>query len=738
MNPPLPTSLPIAETLWFLLVLTAFWWPAWRLHQAWSDAEETTESKLTLSFVTAFGVFSATTGPLLLLHASTTTALFVVATVWLLFLSLAEFLARRRGRLASLSPPTASTDHAPANQSLSFGGRPTWILMALTAVSAIVYARDILPRRYGLLALIGCFGLNALLALRQWRLGFTGVTPEAASTPTVPAPPSLDRRLLQLLGISLFAACLITPFFHLRADADDNLYLSEALLLQDSEAMGATAPTHRGENLPSNPMYGWQSFELWSAMLARLSGLHPLIVMRTLFAPLLLLLTLGVYRSLFRRILPAHLLPLATVLVLGYFLFGMSSQWTPNNYLLPRPQQGKTWLMHLGIAATVLHALRFLERPRLGNWFLLLATSFACLGWAPTSIVLLPVLIATLGLAFLLQKRDFASLRPILQLGVCALPPLLFGLYLFAQQDALRLEVTLDWAENSPWTGLFFYQFLQGHSQGGGLELFLLTATPLLCLGMQTAQRLAYPVLFFLALGLVALNPLLFGVVHDYVGDTGYLRFFWLLPLPVLLGFLGVRLSASMSKKGVPMSLGAVLCLAAFPLFGTHYVWGTANLYDAPEEGIYLAETSNPMKVPDGLLEVAESLRSLPLGPENRILCHLNEVMHLAPLIKEFDFVYARNYQTLAPLLVLGRDQEAVRREALGTAFLRGEMASTHAQGLLEQEKAQYIIVGPWSPAVIPQLLELGYRERLASDGYALWVKFDANAPIGNTSNDSE
>ncbi|MDA0667105.1 MAG: DUF6077 domain-containing protein [Planctomycetota bacterium] len=148
--------------------------------------------------------------------------------------------------------------------------------------------------------------------------------------------------------------------------------------------MGEFAPTHRGEPLPANPVYALQSFELWGAMLARFSGLHPLIVTRSLLGPILLLLSLALYAGLLRRMIPIGLLQVGMVFLLAYFVFGISSHWTPNNYLLTRPQQGKTWLMHAGVLAVLIQSLQFFKQSNRQNGLLLFFISCACLVWAPT------------------------------------------------------------------------------------------------------------------------------------------------------------------------------------------------------------------------------------------------------------------------------------------------------------------------------------------------------------------
>lgn len=736
MIPALATSLPIPATVLFFALVVAFWLPAWRWMQGGNaNPEEHWSTRAALAFILAFGVFSAVSGPLLLLHASTQTAIFVLVPTWALAVVAIEFGVRRQSTQTTQNQAQrkhqAALDLQHKSESTPWRRpqRPALFVAALIAGLAVATAatNEWIPRRLGL-GLLGLgFCANLYLAWRSSRKTSTHAS-QATQTPSA----DRDRKSIwdhatTLLFLALVVATLITPAFHFRADADDNLYLSEALLLTDSPAMGLQAPTHRGEGLASNPIYAWQSFELWTALLGRFAGLHPLMVLRSLCGPLLVLLCLALYRGILRRILPRQLLPAAMVFLVAYFLFGTSSHWTPNNYLLTRPHQGKTWLMHLGTAALLLQALRYVELPSRRQWWLLLLTSFACLGWAPTAVLLVPAILGTIALSHFLLAPSLSTVRRQLPMLACFLPQLLFAIVLSTQQDSIMKESTLDWGDPSPWSDLFILQFLHGRVAGGALEITALVFAPLLVLALPRLRRQAYPLWFTVALGLVLLNPVLYNTICEYLsGEPGYLRFFWLLPLPFFIASLGavvVHLNRWPRQAGLGRFATLVAGLVAFPLCGAHYVWSQDNVYYPANDGSYLGSVDNPYKMPAGLLATAQELVTLPLGPDHRILCHINEVMHLSPLVREFDFVFARDYQTLPPLWRLGREEEAQRRLSLGIDFMKGDLTDSAAAPLLVQEKAEYVIVGPNTAGLEIQLQRLGYSLRFESDGFALWVR---------------
>lgn len=709
MNQAFTTNLPIVPSLLCLLLVVAFWWPAWRWLSLWqSSAEQPCSQRIAMAFVVAFGAFSLLTGPMLLLHASAQTAMLTVVVVWITAAVAAEILRLKKS--PSRKASTIGEVVTPPVQHRVRGFFPA-LLFGLAAATSL--ALDLIPSKIAL-GLIGLsFAVN-LFMLRRRQHGPLAI-------------PEKTHPLVSTVFVVLLAAAMVTPAFHHRADADDNLYLSEALLLQDAPAMGHAAPTHRGEALPPNPVYAWQSFELWGAMLARYSELHSLIVLRSLVGPILLLLSLAFYAAFLRRMLPGGLVPVAMVFLVAYFLFGTSSHWTPNNYLLTRPQQGKTWLMHLGVLAILWQSMQYWRSGQARDWILLLLVSAACMGWAPTALLLVPAALGTFALVQLIQKPNLNTLKRCAVLGLCMAPQLVFVLYLRLQENQSLQDATLGEPVHTSWPDLFFFIFLKLRSGGGALEIFALLGAPLLLVLFPKNRRQAYPILFLGGLALLLLNPLFFGFLSELAGGKwGYLRLFWLLPLPLLFAALGACVYGScITKKGSAwislLSMGFLL--GAMPLCGAHYVWSSSNLYSPEDKGIVLYEVENPYKVPRDLLLLANELQQLPLGPKHRILAHLNEVTHFAPLVKAFDFVYARDFQTPPPLIALGRGEEAKRRERLAFEFLAGNMKVTDAAPLLQSELATYVIVSPSTADLSISLSSLNYSLRFGSGPYELWVR---------------
>jgi len=668
--------------------------------------------RIAIGFVAAFGAFSALTGPLLLGHRPGRWALVATLAGWAVAVLAVETWPRRRRDADAAIPaePEPAIAALPPRWSLALAA-----LCVASLACAWAFATASVPRRPALALAALVFAANGWLLLRAPRSG---------------APPAEARlrplkRAATAGAILLFGVALVTTTLWVREDADDLLYLSEALALPDAAAMIAENVTHRGEGLPANVLYDWQAFELWGGLLAKASGVHPMILFRTLFAPLLLLLAAACWLEIFRRTLPRGSVAVGMLIALAYCLFGISSHWTANNYLLPRPGQGKSWLIHLAAPVIVLLSYEFLERPARASWGLLLLACFAALGFAPTAVYLVPSALAALVLAHFVLWPARSSWRSAAAASAALLPVLGFGLYLAAHVDGRLGEAIADRTEPARWRDDFFFGHLNFNEGGGGLELFPLVALPLLALLLASRAQRFYAVAFTAALFATVLNPLAHLVIGgSLTGWEGYRRLFWLVPYPILLGILAAGLLQAASAARRPgLAGGAVLAafLIAMPLTGGVYVFGPRNPSGWVEPAPYRAQ--NAFKMPEDLLQLAGTLARGPHGPDERILCSGRVASHLAPLAPNFDFVYTRGYQTRASLHLAGRFEEARERERLADPFLAGELAAPEAVPLLAAQKVRYVIQERDADALEGALRQAGFERTGVFGPYRLWTR---------------
>lgn len=673
--------------------------------------------RIALGFTASFGVFSAVTGPLILWHRPGRWALLASAAAWLIA-TLAVFLWPRSpegGAMRAEPEPAAALTALPPRAGLASAA-----LCVTALASCWALATSFVSRRLALALCALVFGLGCLLLLHARRRAAWS----ASAQPAARLRPL--ERVAAAIACLLLACALVTTTLFVREDADDTLYLSEALVLPEAERMASENPVHRGEGLPANVLYDWQSFELWGGLLAQLSGLHPMILFRTLLAPIALLLALGAAFEVMRRTLPRSSLGVGMAITLGYLLFGISSHWTANNYLLTRPAQGKTWLIHLTVPVLLLLVYELVRRPARATWWLLLLAVFGAIGFAPTAIYLVPsgLWAALLACGVLWPQRR--TLGPVLAAGAALLPLLGWGLYLAANLDPLVSDAIADRTTRGRWRDDFLFIHLNFAKGGGALELFPLLALPLAALFLATREQRYYSVAFTAMLFATVLNPL----AHPLIGGAltgweGYPRLFWLVPYALLLGILGAGLLRASAAWRAPRLAGAGVIagfLLAMPLAGGVFVFGAGNPAGGDSPAPYRAQ--NAYKMPEPLRQLAEWLAREPHhGPANRILCSERAAGHLAPLVREFDLVFARDYYTSSSLRFAGRFQEAKERQMLARDFLGGAIDPAYAAALLEEHAVRYVIDEGGSEAVERALSVAGFERGPERPPYRLWVR---------------
>ncbi|MDA0667104.1 MAG: hypothetical protein O3A95_05215 [Planctomycetota bacterium] len=193
------TDLPIPQSLLCLLLVVAFWWPAWRwLELGGRNQEQLLSQRMAMAFVVAFGVFSLLTGPMLLWHMSSQLAMTSVCAVWVVAGIGAELAWRKNPRTVSPEKGEVPTGLHQAQHTTYF--LPA-LLLSLAATTSL--ALGFLPSKIALGLMTFCLLLNLWIA----RKGKTQTVAISAK-----ANPITSILFSSLLGIGL-----VSPAFHHRA-----------------------------------------------------------------------------------------------------------------------------------------------------------------------------------------------------------------------------------------------------------------------------------------------------------------------------------------------------------------------------------------------------------------------------------------------------------------------------------------------------------------------------------------
>ena len=609
--------------------------------------------------------------------------LYPVWGAWSL-LGLAAFVATRR------APRSRHPDEAPdgwpivgAERDARGSDEPTSLplIPALGATAVIVLASVLwafhLAGAAYLVILPATIALGAVSARRLAR----AAGPLLALGPVDHrAPP---RAFVVFAGVFLAAQVVLTTAWS-RPDWDDCMYLAAVVDYQQAAALNAEEPTHR-EGLAVPAAHRTLTWELWGAVVARLTGADAMTLFHTLLPPLLVLLAYAAYAALLREWLSRRWLPLAVAMLSAFHLWGISGHEVAANFLLPRPWQGKSVLLHIALPLTALLVMRFCRRPSWGLWLSLSATVAFGLAASLSAVFAVAPLLVCLAPLVLLSDEDSRSLRA--RVGVLAatgvtLWPLAWAALAVRQAIAHELAMQGQPERMSSWWSAASYVF-----RHGGIEVAWLAALPILWvlldgLGPRDARyRRAYLVGLPVLLALTFANPLLFDVVaRGFTSYHTYPRLWWLLPvgagyatLAALLARLAARIRPWRHPERVAVAVVAAQAAILFAMPGS-FVFGPSNSKIGPLGMPALAETLE--KMPAGLRHIARLLDEDPAISSKRILCVEGVASFLTPWSRAFRFVQTRTLYTPMMFAAAGRPVEGLERHLLAESVLTHDRVS--------------------------------------------------------------
>ena len=153
-------------------------------------------------------------------------------------------------------------------------------------------------------------------------------------------------------------------------DGDDAYYVTQSVLTWQTETMYRYLP-YTGITTEVDFRHALAMFPMWIAHAARASQTHPTIVAHSfiplVFIPLTLLVYLEIARALFsaqnRTMLSDRRLSAFMVIVMTLILFGNTSIYTPETFLLTRTWQGKSLLANFVLPCGML-ALLWMAQAR--------------------------------------------------------------------------------------------------------------------------------------------------------------------------------------------------------------------------------------------------------------------------------------------------------------------------------------------------------------------------------------
>ena len=159
---------------------------------------------------------------------------------------------------------------------------------------------------------------------------------------------SLESRIYWGIFLVLVLLQMVLSVVFASFDGDDAYYVVESLLAQQADVMNTILP-YTGMSTTLEIRHALAVITMWTAFIARMSGIHATIVSHSvipvIIIPLVYLVYVEIARILFRR--RQEIIPVFMIIVSFLMIFGNVSIYTPATFFLTRTWQGKAIVCNL-------------------------------------------------------------------------------------------------------------------------------------------------------------------------------------------------------------------------------------------------------------------------------------------------------------------------------------------------------------------------------------------------------
>lgn len=219
-------------------------------------------------------------------------------------------------------------------------------------------------------------------------------------------------------------------------DTDDAYYVAVSSITQNADTMYQKLPYTGGATM-LDIRHGLAPFPIWISYLAELSGMQAVIVAKVVVPVALIAMTYAIFGLIGRLLFPEKGRPLALFLVFTEILvlFGNTSIYTMENFMIARSRQGKAALGSIVIPFLLLLILLLLkkmqEKESISLRFCLMLGTVTVTGCLCSTLGALLVCLA-MGTAGLLAALCYKRYRVLIPMAVSCIPCIVYAcLYLF-------------------------------------------------------------------------------------------------------------------------------------------------------------------------------------------------------------------------------------------------------------------------------------------------------------------
>jgi len=247
----------------------------------------------------------------------------------------------------------------------------------------------------------------------------------------------LSWQMLVAILLIAFQTYMLTVQMH--TDADDAFYVAAATTALETDSI-LSFNAYTGEAINNLPVrYALSPFYVFTAMIAKISSIHPTIIAHTLFPLILIPLAYIVYTLLGKHYFKNKTSAVGMFLIAISFLqmFSAFSVYTTGVFTLTRIWQGKAVLAGILLPAIFYFSIKaFEQQASKRNWISLMMIMFASCMVSSMGIALGAIALGMLALIASLREKN---LKIIWYSLLCCLPNILYaGIYLLMRAKIIK------------------------------------------------------------------------------------------------------------------------------------------------------------------------------------------------------------------------------------------------------------------------------------------------------------
>lgn len=221
-----------------------------------------------------------------------------------------------------------------------------------------------------------------------------------------------------LIGIQAFAL-----FRYAHIDDDDAFYVATATAAVETNTLYRYTALEGYEELNLPTRYVLSPFPMYTALMSRLTSIHPAILAHTIFPMVFIPLAYCVYTLIANKLFKKdkNSINLFLIILSIISIWGNYSIRSNFSFLLMRIWQGKSILANIMLPSIILMFYNCIseDKNNIWNWIVLIITMTACCLFSEMGLAFAPMILGVISLVLAIRDKKISYL---IKSGICCIP----------------------------------------------------------------------------------------------------------------------------------------------------------------------------------------------------------------------------------------------------------------------------------------------------------------------------